>query len=66
LEGRYNAIAHFNLLNCRTHVGDNAAELVAEDIAFLEIWNRFCKSVTDGALASNDASLSVGQGHNIP
>jgi hypothetical protein len=51
LEGRHSAVAHFNLFDCRTNACDNAAELVAEDIAFLEIWDDVCKSATDGTLA---------------
>jgi hypothetical protein len=37
LERRHNAIAHFNLLDARTHTNDNTTELMAEDVTFLEL-----------------------------
>lgn len=56
MEGRHNAVTYFNPLDCRPHACDNTAELVAEDITFLKIWDGIYKSGKDTASVNDTAS----------
>jgi hypothetical protein len=49
LEGCHSAVAHLDLFDCWPNACDNAAELVAKDITFLEFWDGLYILITDTA-----------------